>query len=507
MAEAAVAALGVGTTAGGLIGTFCPPCGEALESWAWSGWQIRRTPVESIILQRYRGIIKEDDFNGLMAQWGFDYNRRHNLYKLAEVMLDADTLLTLKWRGEITEVVFNDKMSKIGFVEETRKFYEKSRKFLPSVGDLIRFSVRDVYYPEVIAKYGMDKEFPAKFTEEAAMQGMSEERAKQFWVSHWVLPALGDVMTMLHRLSPDYVDAHPNEFTEMGLSTEGVKTDLATVKEIIKRHDVEPYWRERLVAITYEPYTRVDVRRMYELGVLTKDDVYWNYRQLGYNHEKATKLTEWTEKYYSRTDSKTVTKQKEATYSMLKQFYDYRFIDDVGFEGGLQDLDYDAETAHLIRLVTDAETSLRLRIEEAMPHVYKYQAGQMTQADLHDKLTQIGLPETVVVALMTKAEVKRAEQVKLLTMTQLISLWLEGIRTKDEVEAYLTRMGYEAKDVKDLMTFQLKKHVISITIKRAQAGTYVRSEAEALFKEAGYTDKEITEILAWIEKMYLGGAS
>jgi len=157
--------------------------------------------------------------------------------------------------------------------------YEQANKFLPPPSDLIRFSVRDVYYPEVIKKYGMDKEFPEKFVEEAKKLGMDEEVARKYWIAHWELPSISAVFEMLHRLPKDMPRERFKKYEEMGLKYENLITDVETVKDLIRRHDIEPYWRDRLVALSFNPITRIDIRRMYRLGVFTEEDVYWRYRE------------------------------------------------------------------------------------------------------------------------------------------------------------------------------------------------------------------------------------
>ncbi|GAI69295.1 unnamed protein product, partial [marine sediment metagenome] len=59
--------------------------------------------------------------------------------------------------------------------------------------------------------------------------------------------------------------------------------------------DIMPWWREKLQAISYSPLTRVDVRRVFKMGIIDREQVYRTYLDLGYNEEKAEWLTSFTE--------------------------------------------------------------------------------------------------------------------------------------------------------------------------------------------------------------------
>ncbi len=47
--------------------------------------------------------------------------------------------------------------------------------------------------------------------------------------------------------------------------------------------DIMPAWREPLQAISYSPYTRVDVRRMHKIGVLDDEAVFTAYADVGFS--------------------------------------------------------------------------------------------------------------------------------------------------------------------------------------------------------------------------------
>jgi len=140
------------------------------------------------------------------------------------------------------------------------------------VQDLITMSVREVFSPDIAQKFGQFEDFPADFATYAKQQGVSDEWAKRYWAAHWVLPSITMAFDMLHR---------------------GV-IDQATINQLLRAQDIMPFWRDKITAISYNPYTRVDVRRMHKAGVLSEDEVLTAYKDLGYDDVKALKMTDFT---------------------------------------------------------------------------------------------------------------------------------------------------------------------------------------------------------------------
>jgi len=140
--------------------------------------------------------------------------------------------------------------------------------------DLVRFALREVWdptrRPELLAENA-----PLQYYQWMLEQGYPPERAADWWASHWVLPSVGQLNEMMHRRV----------------------INEATWDRFVKYNDFDPTVRPWLKKISYNPYTRVDIRRMYDLGLVTRQEVKDNYLDLGYDEEHAEKMTVWTLAY------------------------------------------------------------------------------------------------------------------------------------------------------------------------------------------------------------------
>jgi len=129
---------------------------------------------------------------------------------------------------------------------------------IPGPGDLIRFVVREVLTPD-------------EFYGAMPLHGYGERWARAYWDAHWVLPAFGNLVDAFHR----------------GIITEG---DLT---KFLVWHDYSPTARpgvsktdlEIMRGLIKTPIGRVDLRRGYELGRISFEDMVTRFEWLGYEED------------------------------------------------------------------------------------------------------------------------------------------------------------------------------------------------------------------------------
>jgi hypothetical protein len=207
-----------------------------------------------------RGEISEAEYFDRIKGWGFSEDKARELLKLRKALLNVEEVYR-SWRlGLISDAQKTEALKKLGYTEDQIKLLDKLTEAYPGPEDIVRFAVREVFNEEVVAKYGYDQDIPQAYLEWAKKLGLSEEFAKWYWRAHWEIPSPSQAIELLSRgvIGPEDFDT------------------------ILKIHDVAPYWRPRLLALAYDPYTRVDVRRMYELGLLDDQDLIKAAKAVGY---------------------------------------------------------------------------------------------------------------------------------------------------------------------------------------------------------------------------------
>ncbi|MBA7524177.1 hypothetical protein ES705_16314 [subsurface metagenome] len=166
-------------------------------------------------------------------------------------------------------------LRRIGIHPNYNSLYKELAYQIPPVADIITMAVREAFTPDIAARFGQYQDLPSQFVEWVGKKGLSKEWAERYWAAHWSLPSPQQGFEMLHR----------------GVIGEG---DL---NMLMRALDIMPFWRDKLIQIAYRPLTRVDVRRMFALGVLDVSGVRKAYTDLGYNDYNADLMTNFTIKY------------------------------------------------------------------------------------------------------------------------------------------------------------------------------------------------------------------
>ena len=234
-------------------------------------------------------------------------------------------------RGLLPESQHDSWLGRNGFNDSNIALQKALYDQIPGPSDLVRMGVREVFTPEIAERFGQFQDFPPAFGEWMAKQGFTQEWARNFWGAHWDLPSTTQGFEMFHR---DVIDQPELEL-------------------LLRALDVMPYWRDRLIDISYRVISRVDVRRMYAEGVFDRGQVLRVYLDLGYRPEDAEDLTTFVERRYPPKGSETDAKLRDLTAGSIKQAYARRLIDREDALERLQDLDYSEDDAELTLSIWD----------------------------------------------------------------------------------------------------------------------------------------------------------
>jgi len=233
-----------------------------------------------------RGVITRAELRDGLKGFGFDPATVGQMEVLRHDTPDASTAIQWRRRGLIDDGQLDTLFKAAGLSPEHSAHMKELVWLIPGVGDLVTMAVREAFTPAAIEKFQLHEDFPADFSTWATKSGLSDFWAKAYWASHWQLPGVQQVFEIFHRI--DRATGKP-------------LIDAATVDEYLKVADISPFWRPLLRAVSYSPLTRVDVRRMYQAEVIGEDEVFNTYRDLGYDELKARQLTDWTKEEYRPT--------------------------------------------------------------------------------------------------------------------------------------------------------------------------------------------------------------
>lgn len=378
-----------------------------------------------------RGAIGEDVFLRCCKEHGWPDDAIASFQEIFAQRVGVGDLSTLLLRQVMGESEFNAELSKRGYKDDEIAKLKELQKVIPGLGDIIRMTVREAFTPEVVREFQLHAELPDEMVEWAAKQGLDEDWARAYWAAHWELPSLSMGFEMLHR----------GEITE------------EEMRLLIRTHDISPFWRDRLLNISYTPYTRVDVRRMYDVGVLKQDGVYQSYRDIGYNHEKATNMTAFTIAL-SNSAERDLTKAE-----VLNGFKIGYFKREVAIDQ-LLDLGYDEYEAdyYISKILYDLWQD---EIGEQVKYLQQqYVRALISQNDIYRELGKLNLPADQINRYLRTWDIEREAKTRLLTSTKLEQLRKAFIINDATYIEEMSGLGYKQQYI-DWLLELIKKGAAS----------------------------------------------
>lgn len=379
--------------------------------------------TETLVRAAMRRLITQDGYRGYMAKYGY-------APQVADLILEANRPLPPQaaiqeayLRGFITEAQHDEYLRRYGYTDRDIALQKALYYVIPGVSDIIRMAVREAFTPEVAQRFGQYEDLPQIFVEWAAKQGLSKEWAERYWASHWNLPSATQGFEMLHRRI----------------------IDVEELKLLLRALDVMPYWRDKLIQLSYLPYTRVDLRRMYSMGILTEDDVYNAYRDLGYDDEKARNLTAFTVRYYAPDEETTLDKYRELTRTIYANAYKKGLITRDEYLQYLKGIGYRDEDAELLASISDAELTLQYTKEDTIPLrsqtqklvLDAYERGLLKEVDVRETLANLQYTQDEIEWYIALTDYNKEVSLKTLYLESVHKQYIERTLTKAEAVSKL----------------------------------------------------------------------
>ena len=408
---------------------------------------------------RRRGILTPDALGSVLTERGFRAVDKAKLIDLSRPAPDFDVLVRSMWRNGVDPLDEADALQDSGFPSRYLAEYIKAARPLvdpagmirnwrrgtlpagvtieaelarwgyeaaeieklktatevrPGVSDMVRFAVREAYRPGIVARYKLDQDFPPQFTAEAAKLGLPEQYAKYYWRAHWGLPSVQMGYEMMHRGVID-------------------RKELSTLLRIA---DVMPFWRDKLMEISYRLPTRVDARRMYKHGIIGRPELVSLYKKQGY-------ATKWANHMADLAISMATESDREATKADVLRFYREAQLSDTDARSALAAMGYAAELIDLYLAREDVAASddrrkLGLKLVET-----RYKKGLADLPETTTALTDLGYTPSEVSYWTDLWEIQRAKGIHLLSKTELKTLYQKKLISREQVIDELGRIGYD----------------------------------------------------------------
>lgn len=413
-----------------------------------------------------QGVLEQPVAAGLAALVGVSAENFDRMVKVTGSPIGGHEALDLWNRKDIEEGDVDRALRQSHLKPEWVEPFKKLRRVLPSVSDLVRFAVREVFSKDIRDQYGLDDDFPPVFAERAAERGLSEEDAKAYWAAHWELPSITQGYHMLWRkiIEPK---------------------DLET---LLRTKDVMPFWRQKLQDAAYLVPGRIDLRRFLAAKVINETEVFEGYKALGYNDKHARWQTDFAKATLHGA-------AKEATASNLRAEFEGLFISRAELISGLRALGYDAHDAEMLADLGDAARVKKWRDEYVTAIEKAFLSHSLQEAEARADLGKAGISPEAIDHAITLWALQLGVARKGLTPAQIARAYQRTTLKLAPALDALADLGYTPEAAQALLG--LAAPLLTATQIQAayKAGTIDRATAVTQLLAEGYTDAQAAELV------------
>jgi hypothetical protein len=457
-----------------MLGWIFPPVARNANQLGNSKLPNDLPDIQTLADLRASGLLDDEQYNANAVMQGFNIDWAARLAASATAKLSPDMLIGLYRRGYITKDQLTDNLVFLKYPKRDIDSLLTATEFFPSVSDLITFAVREVYSPDIAEKFGQFEDLPQDFINEGAKAGLSEDQARNYWAAHWQLPSLSQGYEMFQRR----IISHD----ELVL--------------LLKAQDVMPFWRDKLIQAAYNPLTRVDVRRMYGLGVLTEQDVYNSFLDTGYSPDNAHKMTAFTLRYESN-EYDGITRG-----NVIQAFVD-DLITEVELKEYLKGLNYTDKTIDFWTEQANFTKELAIIKEVASDLETMYQQGTIDMNGIRSELSNLGVPTQYVEGIINKLIRKKSGRTKAPDKLDLISWYNNGAIDDKTFTMFMRGLGYTNISIQAYMTNSIlsgstgKRKYLPV---KTYQGWYTQKimtedDFKSVLAEQGYSDFDIQTLI------------
>ena len=271
----------IGSSVGAGVGMGMGGFGRDIQNWFNTIRPVTPLTADILAYGKHTGKITDEKFKTDLLSQGYAEEKHSVIYDYYKPKLSPTALLEAEKRIEKLDYDVTQALKDAGYNDKEIRILRELSWAYPSPTDFIRFAVRDVFVEDKETKEALEAEFPEPIVPYAEKAGMSKDVLMWYWKAHWELPSVTQVFEMLHRLNPDVLAVRGEAYKEMGLELDRLRTTKETVEFFLKQADYDKRWRQRLLAISYNPLTRVDLRRIYELGLIDDNELLARLMEVG----------------------------------------------------------------------------------------------------------------------------------------------------------------------------------------------------------------------------------
>jgi len=350
----------------------------------------------------------------ILQESGFSDDEIDLLFVSMYRLYDEGTIRELYFRDVITKTKMFERMRQLGYTDKRINEIIQIWPVIPSLGDIVRYIAKEAFEPKMIELFGLLEDYPLEAEKWAKIQGLDKRWVEAEWVSHWRDLGIDFMLEAYHRNIVDW----------------------PLVERYMALIEIPPKLREIVKETAFRVYTRVDVRRMHDLGVLNDEELYWAYLDQGYDETKAENMAKFTIAYNAKHD-------KDLTKSEVLKGYGESLIERDDAVAMLLDMEYDINEVEYLLIYEDYKKEKRLQDMQLKNIANRFQNNLIDSSEARDRLNRLNLSGKKIAILMEQWLIEKFEDIKIPSKTDFDKFFKLGLIDKDNLYTELRKLGYE----------------------------------------------------------------
>lgn len=373
--------------------------------------------VDQLIRLGYIFPENKAEYNSILGKYGYDDKNAEMMYDSAKAVFNELHIQNMFWRGKLDLEGAINQLMRTGYTREDATELISTWEIIPSIQDILWMVGKEAFEQDQIDAYGLDDEFPEDQKEWLDKLGLSEFWQKKYWNAHWSFPSPQQVLEMLHR----------------------GKITREEVYQYYRVVEMPPFWREKLMDISYNTYTRVDLRRMEQLGIVEgMEPLTQGYMEQGYDLEHATNMAKFTVKYNQRAKT-------DLTKNRILDFYTKGIVTEQDVILFLTELGYSNEEIeyHL----RDAKLTIRKEYIDALIDSTEelYVNNEINTGEVFSRLNSVRMSAEKIDTYIDKWNVIRSKSRKHPSKEDLMGFFTDEIISENDFIVEMGYLGYSRK--------------------------------------------------------------
>ena len=390
----------------------------------------RLLEISDLVELRKKGVINPITYLEKTGELGLSIQNAEDIFKGSLNRLPPEIVITAIFRkikfGKGEKDLKNELIQQ-GWTEGRIETILKTALFYPAPADWVYFARRDIFNPTAVETFGYDEGYPKDREADVAKAGVSPEFWKYYWRAHWRDLGTGEIFTMLHRRVINDSEA----------------------SMLLRTSNYAPKLAEKLKKTAYNPYSRIDIRRMYKLGVVDRDEVKKTYLDLGYDEEHAENLTKFVEKWAAEPTAQEATPEDQrreelrglTRSAIISQYKNYLIKEDEVKEY-LKDLGYSEEVADFYTQNANYEMEQDRINKYLTAYRRMYINGVLTYNETSDALDKLNVPAYQKEQLLNLWELDKTGRPSQPSKSDLINFLKAGIIKVNTFIDKMEDLGY-----------------------------------------------------------------